>query len=54
MGPVPSWTIAEIIEGIPSILNPFKQETINPAKLVTATFLPQDYEVIPLPTLIDS
>ena len=46
-GPVSSWTIAEIVEGIPSALNPYKQETINPAKLVTATFLPEDYAVIP-------
>lgn len=46
-GPVISWTLAEIVEGIPSALNPFKQETINPAKLVTAAFLPEDYAVLP-------
>jgi len=46
-GPVISWTLAEIVEGIPSILNPFKEETVNPAKLVTAAFLPEDYAVLP-------
>lgn len=39
-----SWTWAEIVEGIPSILNPYKGETINPAKLVTESFLPIDYQ----------
>ncbi len=42
-----SWIWAEIIEGIPSILNPFKGESINPAKLVTSEFLPIDYAVLP-------
>lgn len=39
-----SWLWAEIVEGIPSILNPYKGESINPAKLVTESFLPTDYE----------
>lgn len=46
-GPVLSWTWAEIRNSIPSILNPFKGETINPAKLVSQYFLPVDYDVIP-------
>ena len=46
-GPVISWTWAELRNSIPSILNPFKGETINPAKLVSQYFLPVDYDVIP-------
>jgi len=42
-GPVWSWTIAEIKEGIPSILWPGKANSINPAKLVSFEFLPHDY-----------
>ena len=38
-----SWIWAEIVEGIPSILNPYKAESVNPAKLVTESFLPTDY-----------
>jgi hypothetical protein len=38
-----SWIWAEIVEGIPSILNPYKAESVNPAKLVTESFLPIDY-----------
>ena len=46
-GPVGSWTLAEFIEGIPTILNPYKVETINPAKLVTETFLHPDFLYLP-------
>ena len=42
-----SWTWAEISEGIPSVLNPFKGDSVNPAKLVTSSFLPIDYAVLP-------
>jgi hypothetical protein len=45
--PSVSWIWTEIQEGIPSVLNPYKGETINPAKLVTSSFLPVDYAVIP-------
>jgi hypothetical protein len=46
-GPLLSWTWGEVRNAIPSILNPFKGETINPAKLVSQYFLPEDYNVIP-------
>ena len=41
---VQSWTFKEIEEGIPSILYPGKKYRINPAKVVTNLFLPEDYE----------
>jgi len=46
-GPVTSWTLAEIKEGIPSFLWPGKKYSTNPAKLVSAEFLPHDYAVQP-------
>jgi len=46
-GPVNSWLLAEIKEGIPSIIWPGKRNSINPAKLVSQEFLPHDYAVQP-------
>jgi hypothetical protein len=46
-GPYASWTAVELAEGVPSILYPNKRYTVNPAKMVSRSFLPEDYKSIP-------
>ena len=48
-GPYSSWMLAEILEGIPSILFPFKSSGLyyNPSKQVALCFLMRDYQSLP-------
>lgn len=46
-GPYASWMLKEIEKGIPSILYPNKRFIVNPSKMVSRHFLPNDYKTLP-------
>ncbi|MFA5779093.1 MAG: hypothetical protein WC947_03040 [Elusimicrobiota bacterium] len=46
-GPFANWTLEEIKAGIPTILYPNKRFIVNPAKMVSQQFLPDDYIILP-------